>query len=96
MLRKAAFASRVVASIPDRLPLHEIGRRQHRQNPREDGPVRLQIDQPARARDRRGLGRRFVKAQPQKAVQGERIGGAPGDAALRIDPSKYPIKSKRK
>ena len=44
MLRRAAFASRVVASMPIVLPLDQIGGRQHLQDPGEDRAVRLHID----------------------------------------------------
>jgi hypothetical protein len=52
--------------------------------------MRLQIDQPTRARDRRVLGRHLVKTEPQKAAKRERIGGAPRNAALRVDAFEVP------
>jgi hypothetical protein len=70
----------------DRLALDQIRRRQHLQDPCEDRPVRLHVDQPPRARDRRVLRRRFLQPQAQKPAERERVRGAPRDAALRIDP----------
>jgi hypothetical protein len=88
MLRRAAFASNVVASIPMVLPLNEIRRCQDLQDPREDRAVRLQIDEAPGPRDRRVLWWDLVQAQAQKATQRERIRGAPRDPTLRIDPLK--------
>ena len=90
MLRKAAFASSVVASDADRLALDEVGRRQHLQDPREDRPVRFEVDQPPRRGDRRVLGCGLVEAQPEEAAQRQGIGGPPGDPALRIDALEVP------
>ena len=42
-------------------------------HPRKDGPVRLQIDQAPRARNRRMIGRRLVHGQPQKAADRQRV-----------------------
>ena len=47
--------------------------------------MRLQIDQPTRARDGRMLGRDLVETQPQKAAERERIRRAPRNAPLGID-----------
>ena len=90
MLRRAAFASSVVASIPIVVALDEIGRRQHLQDPREDGAVGFQIEQAPRPRDRRMLRRRLVEAQPQEPAERQRIGGPPRDAALRIKAFEVP------
>ena len=54
---------------PNGVALDQIRSRQHLQDPREDGPMRLHVDQPARPRDRRMLGRRLVEAQPQEAAE---------------------------
>jgi hypothetical protein len=70
----------------DRLARDQVRRREHLQDPREHGPVRLQIDQPPRPRDRRVLRRRLLQAEAEKAAQREGVGGAPRDPALRIDP----------
>ena len=81
---------------PDGRALHEVGGRQHLQDPGEHRPVRLQIDQAPRPRDRRVLGRRLLEAKAQTPAERERIGGAPRDAALRVDALEYPISSSRK
>ena len=75
---------------PDRCALDEIGRRQHLQDPREDGAVGFQIEQAPRPRDRRMLRRRLVEAQPQEPAERQRIGGPPRDAALRIKAFEVP------
>ena len=85
MLRIAALASSVVASIADRLALEQPGLDEPLLHPREDGPVRLQIDQPPRPRNRRMIGRRFVQRQPQKTADRQRVGRPPGDPAFRVD-----------
>ena len=59
---------------PDRLSLDEIGRREHLQDPGKDCPVRLQIDQAPRPRNRRVLG------------WGLRPGPAPGSPAAPANP----------
>ena len=41
--------------------------------PAKDGPVRLQIDQAPRARNRRMIGWRLVHGQPQKAADRQRV-----------------------
>jgi hypothetical protein len=51
-----------------------------------DEQPRLQVDQSPRPRDRRVLRRRLLEPQAQKAAQRQRVGGAPRDAALRINP----------
>jgi hypothetical protein len=51
-----------------------------------DEQPRLQVDQSPRPRDRRVLRRRLPEPQPQKAAQRQRVGRAPRDAALRINP----------
>ena len=45
----------------------------------------LDIDQPPRARNRRVIRRRFIQREVQELANRERVCGAPGDAALRID-----------
>ena len=75
---------------PDRLACDEIRRGQHWQDPREDRAVCLQVDQAARPRNRRVLGRHLVQAQAQEAAQRERIGRAPRNPSLRIDAREIP------
>ena len=53
-------------------------------DPREDGSMGLDIDQPTGARNRRVI-RRFIQRQVQELANRERICGAPRDASLRID-----------
>ena len=50
-----------------------------------DGPVRLQIDQAPRARNRRMIGRRLVHGQPQKAGPPTSPSQAPRNPAFRVD-----------
>ena len=71
---------------PDGLALDQIRRRQDLQDPREDGAMRLDLDQAPGARDRRVLRHRLVEPQAQEAAEGQRIGAAPRDPAFRIDP----------
>ena len=47
--------------------------------------MRLQIDQPTRARDRRVVWRRFLQLQLQEAPHAQRIGRAPGNRPLRVE-----------
>ena len=54
-------------------------------HPRKDGPVRLQIDQAPRARNRRMIGWRLVHGQPQKAADRQRVRRAPRHPAFRVD-----------
>ncbi len=54
-------------------------------HPRKDGPVRLQIDQAPRARNRRMIGWRLVHGQPQKAADRQRVRRAPRNPAFRVD-----------
>ena len=70
---------------PNGRALDQIGGRQHLEDPREDGPMRLHVDQAPCPRNRRVLGWRFVEAQPQEAPEREGIGGAPRNPALRIN-----------
>lgn len=46
--------------------------------------MRFEIDQPARARDRRVIRRRFVQVQAEKAAERQRIRRPPRDAALGV------------
>jgi hypothetical protein len=54
------------------------------QHPGEDGFVRLDIDQAARAGNRRMVRRRFWQDQTEKVAQRKRIGGPPGDRTFRV------------
>jgi hypothetical protein len=68
----------------DRLALHQPGVGEALQNPCEDRFMRLNIDQPARPRNRRMIRRRVRQHQPEKVAQHERIGCTPCDGAPRI------------
>jgi hypothetical protein len=83
MLRIAGLASSVVASIPI-VPLHQVGVRQPLQHPREHRLVRLDVDQPARARQGRMVWRRLVQREVQELPDAQRIGRAPRDGPLRV------------
>ena len=84
MLRSAAFASNVVASMPTVLPFDQARVREPLQHPREDRLVRLEIDQAARARNRRMIRRRLRQHQPEKLAQRKRIRRTPRDRALGV------------
>ena len=85
MLRNAALASSVVASMPIVLPLTNPASASRSSTQREDGAMRLQIDQPARPGDRRVIRRGLRQRQAEKIAHGQRIGRAPRDPALRVD-----------
>ena len=84
MLRIAALASSVVASIPNGVPLHQVSVRQPLQHPREHRLMRLDVDQPARARQGRMVRRCLVQREVQEVPDAQRIGRAPRDRALRV------------
>ena len=69
---------------PNGAPVHEVGVRQLVQHPGEDRLMRLHVDQPPRARQRRVVRRRLVQLQVQKLPNTQRVGGAPCDGALRV------------
>lgn len=75
---------------PDRLALDEVSGCQDLQDPREHRAMGLQVDQTARPRNRRVLGRGLRKAQPQKPAQRERIGRPPRNAPLGVDALEVP------
>ena len=80
----------------DRRALDQPGVRQPLQHPGEHRAMRLQIDQPTRARDRRVVRRRFVQVQVQEAPDAQRIGRAPGDRALRVEALEIPEQQQAK
>ena len=75
---------------PDRCALDEIGRRQHLQDPREDGVVGFQIEQAPRPRDRR---MRVGSSRPSPRNPRSASESAPAMPRSESRPSKYPIKS---
>ena len=86
MLRSAAFATSVVASMPTVFPLHQTRLGQSLQHPGEDRLVCLEIDQAPRAENRRMIGRRLRRRQSEKLAQGKRIDRPPRDRALGVQP----------
>ena len=54
-------------------------------DPRKDGSMRVDIDQPAGTRDRRVIWRRLLDAESHEPADGQRIGRTPRDAAFRIE-----------
>ena len=74
MLRNAALASSVVASMPTVVPRTRPGVGQPLQHPREDRLVGLQVDPPSRSRYRRMVRRRLVQRDVQELPQAQRIG----------------------
>ena len=52
--------------------------------------MRFDVDQTARARDRRMIRRRRVQLEPQKAPHAQRIGRPPRDRPLGVEPFEVP------
>ena len=69
----------------DGLAAQQLGLDQPRLHPREDRPMRLDVDQTTGPRDRRMVRGRVFQAQPQEGAHGQRVGGPPRNAALRIE-----------
>src|SRR5262249_22159824 len=86
MLRSAAFASNVVASMPTVLPLTRPASASCCSIQVKNGLVRLEIDQPPSARNRRVVRRRLRQHQAEKLAQRKRIGDSPRDRALGVQP----------
>jgi hypothetical protein len=84
MLRSAALASNRGRVNTDRLPFDQARVGEPLQDPREDGFVRFEIDEAARARNRRMIRRGLRQHQLEKLAQGERVCRTPGDGTLRI------------
>ena len=70
--RRVGFERRRVD--PNRVPLHQVRVRQPLQHPREHRLVRLDVDQPARARQGRMVRRRLVQREVQELPDAQRIG----------------------
>jgi hypothetical protein len=66
----------------DPLPLQKSPIGQHRQHPPEHLTMCVQINQSARARDRRVVRRILVQPDAHEASQRQRIGQSPSNAAL--------------
>jgi hypothetical protein len=88
MLRSAAFASDVVASIPSVFPTRRppLARRSSREHPL----VRLHVDQPTCPRNRRVIWRRLVQFQAEKAPDRQRVRRSPRHTTLRSQPFEVP------
>lgn len=92
--RRVGFERRRIDGDP--LTLHESAIDQYAQYPAEHFPMRVQIDQPPRARNRRVIQRVLVQTNPHKrrnASESANRQAMPRSAPM---PSKYPIKSARK
>ena len=74
----------------DRLAADQAGLAEALKHPSKHLPMRFEIDQPARPRNRRMIRRRLWKREPQKVAQRQRIRRPPRDGALRIDPFEVP------
>ena len=84
MLRMAALASSVVASIPIVCPRTSWASASRCRDPREHGLVGLQVNQAAGARQRRMVRRGLMEIDIQEGADTQRIGRAPCDRALRV------------
>jgi hypothetical protein len=74
----------------DGLALHQTRVGELLQHPGEDRLVGLEINQAARARNRRMVGRRLGQHQPEKFAQRKRISRPPRDPAFRVQAFEIP------
>ena len=74
----------------DRLALQQPATAQDRQDPGEDLPVRLEVDQSSRPRERAVVGRRLCEVDAQEAAQRQAVRAPPGDLALAADALEVP------
>src|ERR1019366_9206568 len=74
----------------DPLPLQQSAIGQHAQHPGEYFAMRVQIDQPPRARDRRVVRRILVQRDAHETPQCQRVCQTPSNAALRSDALEIP------
>src|ERR1035437_5901260 len=86
--RRIRFPRRRVDS--QRLAFQQSLLRDHSQHPREDFPVRFNIDQPPRPRDRRVIRRHLLQPDPQKPSQPQRVRCPPRPPALPVQPLEVP------
>ena len=70
--------------------LQQAGGLQSLLRPGEDRAMRLERDQPPGARNRGVIRRCRIEAEPHEAAHGQRVRGAPRDAALGIEPFEVP------
>ena len=96
MLRIAAFASSVVASIPDRRALKHARRDEALLHPGEHGAMRLDVNQSPGSGDRRVVRHILVHGDAQEAPNRQRVRRAPGDAPLRVNAFKVPHQQRAK
>jgi hypothetical protein len=89
MLRSAALAYSVVASMPTVLPVTNPASAPL-QHPCEHRLVRLEIDRATRAGNRRMIRRCVRQHQPEELAQRKRVGRTPRDGALRVQPFEVP------
>ena len=82
--RRVGFQRRRIDA--DRVPLDELRVGQPLQHPREHRLVRLEVDQATGPRQRRVIRRRLGQRQIQKRADTQRIGRAPRDRPLRVQP----------
>src|SRR6476469_297921 len=92
--RRIRFQSRAIDG--DRVALQQTFLSQHAQYPREHRAVRVDVDQTTSSGNGCVIRRPLMQLKSAKRTQSERIGGAPGDAALRIEPFKIPDQQKPK
>ena len=85
MLRIAAFASKRGRIHPDRLAGEQARLDEAVLDPREDIAVRLDVDQPPRARERRVIRRGLVQREPEESADRQRVRRPPRNPAFRID-----------
>src|ERR1019366_3438511 len=86
--RRIGFQGGRIDSDP--LGLQQPTLRQHPQHPAEDFAMRVQIDQPPRARNRRVVRRVLVQPDAHKAPQRQRVRQSPSNPALAVDALEIP------
>src|ERR1035438_876549 len=74
----------------DPLAFQQASIGQHTQHPAEYFAMRVQIDQPPRARNRRVIGRVLVQRYAHETPQRQRVCQTPSNAALRSDALEIP------
>jgi hypothetical protein len=86
--RRVGFQSGRIDGNP--LALHQPAIGQYAQHPAEHFPMRVQVDQPPRARNRRVIRRVLVQTYAHKTPQCQRIRQSPGNAAFGPDALEIP------
>ena len=80
----------------NRLPVYQPRFGELLKDPRENLPVRVEVDQPTRTRDCRVVGRHLHQLHIQKSAQRKGIGRPPGNRALRIESFEVPNQQQSK